>query len=76
MKLTQCIKPISYLKANAAAIIRDFNKGIVDTVGITQNDEAKAVLMNIKTFDEIQETITMLKLVVQSNLSLQQGKVN
>ncbi len=35
MKLSQCIKPISYLKANAAAIIRDFNKGIVDTVGIT-----------------------------------------
>ena len=75
MKLSQRVKPISYLKANAAAIIHDFEKGVQHTLVITQNGEAKAVLMDIKTFDENQETISMLKLLAQSNHSIQQGRV-
>lgn len=31
--------------------------------------------MDIKIFDEIQETISVLKLLAQSNHSIQQGKV-
>ncbi len=75
MKLSQSVKPISYLKANAAAIIHDFENGIQNTLIITQNGEAKAAFMDIKTYDEIQETIAMLKLLAQSNHSIQQGRV-
>lgn len=75
MKLSQTVKPISYLKSNAAGIIRDFESGASNTLVITLNGEAKAVLMDIKTYDDNQETIAMLKLLAQSNQSIQQGRV-
>lgn len=75
MKLSECVKPISYLKANAAGIIREFASGGQHTLIITQNGEAKAVLLDIKTYDEYQESIAMLKLLTQSKTSLQSGKV-
>jgi prevent-host-death family protein len=75
MKLSQSVKPISYLKANAAGIIKDFKKGDGHTLVITVNGEAQAVLIDIKTYDETQETIAMLKLLAQSNQSIQQGRV-
>ena len=46
MKLKEDIKPITYLKNNAAQLVRDVaDKG--RTVTITQNGEAKAVLMDV-----------------------------
>jgi prevent-host-death family protein len=75
MKLSESVKPISYLKANAAGIIREFSSGGGHTLIITQNGEAKAVLMDIKTYDEYQESMAMLKILAQSKSSLQSGKV-
>lgn len=75
MKLSENIKPISYLKSHAAEIIRDFGSGGKHTMIVTQNGEAKAVLLDIQTYDKLQESLTMLKLLAQSNASLQQGKV-
>ncbi len=75
MKLSNCVKPISYLKANAAGIIREFASGGEHTLIITSNGEAKAVLIDIQTYDETQETIALLKLLALSNRSLQLGKV-
>ncbi|MDR2884875.1 MAG: type II toxin-antitoxin system Phd/YefM family antitoxin [Deferribacteraceae bacterium] len=59
MKLSEQIKPISYLKANAAEIIRTINE-IDGQYIITQNGEAKAVLIGIDTYDKMQETIALL----------------
>jgi len=49
MKLSENIKPISYLKAHAADIIRDFGTAGQHTMVITQNGEAKAVLMDVQS---------------------------
>jgi prevent-host-death family protein len=75
MKLSDCVKPISYLKANAARILREFDRGGEHTLIITSNGEAKAVLMDIRTYDKNQESTALLKLLAQSKDSLRQGKL-
>lgn len=75
MKLSESIKPISYLKTNAAEIMREFSLPGSHTLVITQNGEAKAALIDIQTYDKLQESINMLKLLAQSNDSIQKGKV-
>lgn len=74
MKISETIKPISYLKAHAAEIIRNFDAE-KKTYIITQNGEAKAVLQDIKTYESLQESLLFLKIVALSNEHLRRGKV-
>jgi prevent-host-death family protein len=74
MKPSESIKPISYLKAHASEIIRDINENH-KTLVITQNGEAKVVIQDIKAYEELRETIALLKIVALSSNSVKQGKV-
>jgi len=62
MKLSESVKSISYLKANAAQMIEEANKN-QKTFVITQNGEAKVVLQDIKTYEKTQETMALLKIL-------------
>lgn len=62
MKLSEQIKPISYLKAHAAEIVRDLGKRGEPLV-ITQNGEAKVVVQDIASYERTQETIALLKIL-------------
>ena len=73
MKLSERIKPISYLKAHAAKIIRDL-AAQPGTLVITQNGQAKAVVQDIDTYEQTQESLAMLKLLAQSQRSVEAGK--
>jgi prevent-host-death family protein len=74
MKLSNQIKPISYLKANAAEIIR--NIGVEQTpLIITQNGEAKAIIQDINSYEQTQETIALLKILALGNKQIEEGKV-
>ena len=74
MRLSNQIKPISYLKAHAAEIIRNLgDKG--DPLIITQNGEAKVVIQDIKSFEETQKTMAFLKILALGNRQIEQGKV-
>lgn len=74
MRLSSQIKPISYLKAHAAEIIRNLSdKG--DPLIITQNGEAKVVIQDIKSFEETQEIIAMLKILALGNRQIEEGRV-
>lgn len=66
MKLSESVKSISYLKANAADIIADINKN-QKTIVITQNGEAKVVVQDIKAYEKTQETMAMLKLLAMTS---------
>ena len=66
MKLSESVKSISYLKANAANLIKESNKN-QKTFVITQNGEAKAVVQDIKTYEKMQETMAMLKLLAMTS---------
>jgi prevent-host-death family protein len=50
MKCSTQIKPISYLKAHAAEIMRKLNEER-EPVVIIQNGEAKVVLQDIKSYE-------------------------
>ena len=73
MKYSKAIKPISYLKAHASEVVRDVSNNH-DTMIITLNGEAKAVLQDIEVYEQNQESLALLKILAQSSVSL--GKKN
>jgi prevent-host-death family protein len=73
MRYSKQIKPISYLKANAA--------GILDTIAetrqpvvITQNGEAKAVLQDVGSYERTQETLVLLKILALGQREIDAGR--
>ena len=74
MKYSTQIKPISYLKANAAEVVRNLGEHRVPLV-ITQNGEAKVVIMDIVSYEETQETMALLKILALGNRKIEEGKV-
>lgn len=74
MKLSSQIKPISYFKANAAAIVRQLAEKREPMV-ITQNGEATAVIQDIASYEETQETMALLKILALGNRQIEAGRV-
>jgi prevent-host-death family protein len=74
MKLSDQIKPISYLKANTAQILRQMAERREPFV-ITQNGEAKAVIQDIVSYEQTQETMALLKILALGNRQIEAGKV-
>ncbi|MBL4941915.1 MAG: type II toxin-antitoxin system Phd/YefM family antitoxin [Colwellia sp.] len=76
MSLATHIKPISYLKANAAKIASEL-KDDGEAYIITQNGEAVMVVQSVAEYEQTQNTLAMLKMIAQSENSIaQQGTVN
>lgn len=65
MRMSEAVKSISYLKANAANMIEEINKD-QKTFVITQNGEAKVIVQDIKIYEKTQETMAMLKLLAMT----------
>ena len=74
MLLSQDIKPISYLKARTASVIKDVNEN-QRTIIITQNGEAKAVVQDIKSYENLQNSLNLLKLIVQSENDIENNRI-
>ncbi len=74
MKLSSQIKPISYLKAHAADIIRNIDKQAEPLI-ITQNGEAKAIIKDIESYEQNLETMALLKILALGNQQIEKGKV-
>jgi prevent-host-death family protein len=73
MKLSRDLKPVSYFKNNMAEVIRKLNEN-QGTMIITQNGEARAALIDIKAFEDLQETLAMLEMIALGNRSLTKGR--
>ena len=74
MRYSSQVKPISYLKANAAEVLSHLAEHREPMV-ITQNGEAKAVLQDVASFEETQETLAMLKILALGNQDVAAGKI-
>ena len=74
MKLSIQIKPISYLKAHAAEIVRNLGKQGTPLV-ITQNGVAKAVIQDIESYEQVQETMALLKILALGTRQIEASKV-
>ncbi len=74
MKLSSQIKPISYLKAHAAEIVRNLGEQREPLI-ITQNGEAKVVIQDIESYEQGQETMALLRILALGNRQIEEGKV-
>lgn len=74
MKLSERIKPISYIKAHASEILRDLAEHGEPLI-VTQNGEAKAVIQDIASFEQAQETLALLKILALGNRQVQEEKL-
>ena len=74
MKLSNQIKPISYLKAHAAEIVRELGEQREPLI-ITQNGEAKVVVQDIESYERTQETMALLKILALGMRQIEEGKV-
>ncbi|ABQ69095.1 type II toxin-antitoxin system prevent-host-death family antitoxin [Sphingomonas histidinilytica] len=66
------IKPISYLKAHSADLIRELGEGAPPLI-ITQNGEARAVLQDVGSWEATQEALALLKLLALGREEMARG---
>lgn len=72
MRFSTQVKPISYLKANAAEVLDTLAQRREPLV-ITQNGEARAVIQDVASFEETQETLALLKLLALGQQDVEAG---
>jgi prevent-host-death family protein len=73
MKFSEQIKPISELKARAPELFKQLDETRAPMV-ITQHGKARAVLQDIASYEETQETLALLKILAMSERSVAKGK--
>ena len=74
MRFSSQVKSISHLKANAAEVLLELAERR-EPVVITQNGEAKAVLQDVASYEETQETLALLRLLAIGNREIDDGRV-
>jgi prevent-host-death family protein len=74
MKFSSQIKPISYLKAHTAEIVRWLEEQRKPMI-ITQNGEAKVVIQDIESYEQTQEALALLRILALGNRQIEEGKV-
>lgn len=73
MRYSAQVRPISYLKANAAEVLLDL-ASTREPMVITQNGEAKAVLQDVASFEQTQETLALLKILAIGSQEIEAGR--
>ena len=73
MKFSTQVKPISYLKSHAAEIVKDVSESR-EPMLITQNGEAKLVVMDVRTYAQQEEPLALLKILAMGTRDIEQGR--
>ena len=73
MRYSTQIKPISYVKTHAAELL-DRIAEEREPIIITQNGEARAVLMDIRSYEESQETLVLEKILALADKEIERGE--
>ena len=72
VNLKEDIRPISYVKTNAADMMKYVNE-VRNPIVITQNGEAKAVLVDIESYQDMRNAFSLLKIVQLSEKEIEAG---
>ncbi len=75
MKYSTQVKPISYLKSHAAQIAKDISESR-ESMLITQNGEARLVVSDVRSYEEKEETLALLKILALGNHEIDQGHIH
>ena len=73
MKVTDQTKSISYVKAHAAEIIKKLNEG-GEPIIVTQNGEAKAVIVDVGEYEKTLETMALMKILAMGKRDVEKGR--
>jgi len=68
------VKPISYIKTNAAQMMKYVNERKTPII-ITQNGEAKAVLLDIETYQDTEDAFALMKILKIAEKDVENGKI-
>jgi len=74
VNLKQDVKPISYIKTNAAEMIEYINEH-KNPIIITQHGEAKGVFLDIESYQDMINALSLIKLLQFSEKAIREGKV-
>jgi prevent-host-death family protein len=74
MRLKEDIKPVAYLKSRAEELIEQVNESRRPVV-ITENGEAKAVVLDVESYEALRDATMLLQLAAQGEADLQEGRV-
>lgn len=74
MNIIDDIKPVTYLKSKAADLLNQINTTHRPVI-ITQNGEPRAVLQDPKSYEDMRNAISLLKLISQGESDVRNGKV-
>ena len=69
----ECIKPISYVKTNAADMMNFVNEKKEPLI-ITQNGESRAVLIDVESYQKMKDAFNLLKLIQLSETDVRAGR--
>lgn len=73
MNITSDIKPITYLKSQAANLLNQINETHRPVI-ITQNGEPRAVLQDPESYENMRNAIGLLKLLSAGEADIRQGR--
>jgi len=73
MNIKTDIKPVTFLKAKAADLLKQINETHRPVI-ITQNGEPKAVLQDPESYENMRNAIGILKLISQGEEDIRNGK--
>ena len=74
MNIKDDIKPVSYVKSHIAEIIKNINENHRPII-ITQNGEAKGVFIDTESYQNMRNTISLMKLVMEAENDIENGKM-
>jgi prevent-host-death family protein len=74
MNISKDIKPVAYLKAKAADLLKQIDETHRPVI-ITQNGEPRAVLQDPKSYENMRTAIGLLKLISQGEGDIRNGRV-
>ena len=67
------VKPITYMKTHSAELVEAVNKKRSPVV-ITQNGAPRAVVMDVESYEQIQDALILLKMISQSEEDFRKGR--
>lgn len=72
MKIKEDIKPISYLKSRSAELIAQINETHRPVI-ITQNGEPKAVIQDAESYEAMEKSLHLMKILSHSEKDILEG---
>ncbi|HZF07802.1 MAG TPA: type II toxin-antitoxin system Phd/YefM family antitoxin [Thermoanaerobaculia bacterium] len=73
MRLKEDIKPVTYMKTRPAELLQKVNESRRPVV-ITQNGEARAVVLDVDSYEELLDATLLLKLAAQGEADFAAGR--